>query len=897
MANAYDIVNGNREDNPSQNTTYVFSPTMDLRAFTLGGFSDGDTVAIDASSSDFKVKLKKNVLTLIGQKNTPSSGVVVKVHLDNSDGGSVNLAFLDGTVEAEFMPKLPGSYKGSWNFGGITQKKSFNLGSEKISFDIDPAKTYQDAYIAADRVVNAGTFVLTQATDNLTGSSGNDLFIGIAGMDQDNPNPTADGSDFIDGGEGRDTLKLSFNEADDDPYMLPTTVGVEVLEFAATYADRWNISGMQGLEEIRLVNSVTGSSRDTEFVGLTSIVDVAIVNANQRVNLNYADGVMSGGSDEMTLTLNGAVKSAGTDADLEVNVDDDNERLEILNVVSTGARANEIDLLVEGGVRELNISGNADLKIDTIESFSSIRTISATGSFDLTMKLNLSSDREEFDFSGTNGANVITIGEDSAYDAVNDGVEMNISAGNSSEDVLVISTDNDVSEDVVDIYSGFETLRVIDFASYYGEDAYDLTHLTSDFESLELQYDQNGNYNSNAYVEVLVSSNVADAISLIEADYNADSGIDLRISLENAVGPQDSIDISLVNTDSNENDDTAYFGEDLIIDDVESITLNSIGDTEDFNGNEQYNAFQFLYFDDAEELNIGGNVSFEVSGEIFAWDLELIDATGFTGRSLDLGEINSEDDLEYRGSMTADQTLNIDAYDDIRVTTGIGNDDITIDSDGNGDGGWNSAVLDVGGGDDIVRFDMNNNVGPNIIAYVSLGEGDDVLDLFDVFDDGNSDATFVVEVSDFDVANDLIAIDTDENQIAFKIATVQDGEYDVSDQVNGDTQTAVIEFAFEADNNNINFGNLYANFELDGGDLLEAIDFDLSGTGITIDNYSSGYLIAYNGGDAYLFTFDDGDEFGEDGTVDASEIELIAVLRDVAVGGLSAGNFADGGIW
>ncbi len=881
---SYDIVNGNRVDNSTDNTTYVFSPSEDLKTFTLAGNSDGDTVAIDASSSDFKVRLKKNEMTLVGQKNTPSAGVVVKVQLDKADGGTAKMAFLDGTVNVSFTPSAPGSTKGSWNFGGITGQKKLDLGSESISYTIDGTKTYAQAYAAADRIVNAKTVGLTVDSDAVEGSSGDDLFVGYAGNDYDNQFATANGTDYIDGGEGRDTLRVALYDSDDNPGLLPMTTSVEVLEVTVNYDDVYSVAGMEGLEEIRMLNNFGNYGREAEFVGLSTVVDAAIVNSNQDLWLRFGEGALAGDADEMTLTLDRARNSNGYDAELEVDTQDD-EKLEILNIVSTGTEKNEIDLDIEDGLQELNISGTADLEIDYIHNFDTISSITATGSFDLTMELDLNSNRESFEFSGTNGANVITIGEDSAYDADNNGVEMSIAAGSGANDVLVVYGDNDVSEDVVDIYSGFETLRVIEFADDNGEDAYDLSYLGSDFKKIELMYDYNNNYNDDAYVEVIVGAGQADSITLVESDYNGDSNINLELTLDDASGSDDTMKVILVNTDTNENDDSASFGEDLTIDDVESITLHSTGNVEDYRGNTQSNAFENLYLDGAEELTITGDVSFDVYDDIDANDLELIIATGFTGESLDLGVIDVDGDFEYRGSATADQELEVDAEGDIEVTTGSGDDAIEIDGDG-----WSSATVNVGGGDDRVNLDMNNNVDSNTVAEVTLGNGEDVLALYDAIDanDNNNDATYVVEVVDFKVADDMIEIDADNNGIVFETATVLDSEYDVSGLVDAN-ETVVIEFSFAADNNDLDFAALYADGDLDGNDLLEAIGFDLGDGVITVDSNTEGYLIAYNGGDAYLFTFEDDANVG---IVDAAEITLIGVFNNVAVGGFSSDNFA-----
>ncbi len=169
MANtsSYDIVDGNRVDNPTDNTTYVFSATATLKTFTLAGNSDGDTVAIDATSSDFKVKFKKNEMTLIGQKNTPSAGVIVKIQIDTSNGGVNHLAFLDGTVDVSFVPNAPGELKGKWTFGGNEGVKKLNLGGVGVSYDIDSSHTYAQAQVAANAALNSQTLILTQDEDHI----------------------------------------------------------------------------------------------------------------------------------------------------------------------------------------------------------------------------------------------------------------------------------------------------------------------------------------------------------------------------------------------------------------------------------------------------------------------------------------------------------------------------------------------------------------------------------------------------------------------------------------------------------------------------------------------------------------------------------------------------------
>lgn len=169
MANtsSYDIVDGNRVDNPTDNTTYVFNPSATLKTFSLAGGSDGDTVAINALSSDFRVKFKKNEMTLIGLKDTPSFGTTVKVQFDTSNGGTNQLTFLDGTVDVQFTPNAPGALKGSWVFGGNNVAKKINLGAEGANYEIDSSRTFADAAYDASGELDSQRYVLTTDTDDV----------------------------------------------------------------------------------------------------------------------------------------------------------------------------------------------------------------------------------------------------------------------------------------------------------------------------------------------------------------------------------------------------------------------------------------------------------------------------------------------------------------------------------------------------------------------------------------------------------------------------------------------------------------------------------------------------------------------------------------------------------
>ena len=170
MANttSYVRVIGNEVDNPTDDTTYVFTPTDGLKTFTLAGGSDNDTVAISALSTDFKIKIVKNLMTLVGLKTGASAGTIVKVQLDTVGASAVShLAFLDGTVDVTFTPNAPGSLTGAWTVGGENIQKKFNFAKQAGNYAIDGAHTYADAAYAASGVLDAERFLLTTETDDI----------------------------------------------------------------------------------------------------------------------------------------------------------------------------------------------------------------------------------------------------------------------------------------------------------------------------------------------------------------------------------------------------------------------------------------------------------------------------------------------------------------------------------------------------------------------------------------------------------------------------------------------------------------------------------------------------------------------------------------------------------
>ena len=240
-----------------------------------------------------------------------------------------------------------------------------------------------------------------------------------------------------------------------------------------------------------------------------------------------------------------------------------------------------------------------------------------------------------------------------------------------------------------------------------------------------------------------------------------------------------------------------------------------------------------------------GNGNNNVYVDSFEGEMDSVTVTTGTGND-DIYVADGHDVTITSGA--GDDTVYIDyAYGDVTVSMGDGDDNFNYTHDGiHGD-----LVVDAGAGDDVVtiKLDSDDNLDS---ATVTLGAGSDELYLSDTRTTALND--FVVTVTDFAVAGDVLFLDESADfgeGATFVTVSTRDGDYDVTDGTDAE-DVAVIEFTFNADNNSVAF-----DMTSDGSDLLEALGDDGDTAVITVAEDQSGYIIAYNGGNAYIFNFQD----------------------------------------
>lgn len=323
-----------RDDLTNQDTIYLFDPTETLKAFNLsGGTSDGDNIAINALSNEFTAKVKGNVLTLTGLKNTSAAGVKVTVSLD-ATGGTGNLWFADGKVAITFTPSASGK-GGTWDIGGVSVSKKINL-SKNDKYVLDSTKTFA----AAESVVNENfvTHNLTLAIgESINGTSGNDTFKGVLGGDE--AGSTLNLGDEVNGLGGTDRLNLIVGaEAESIPLGV-SIKDIEIINVANGGGIDLDAATFEGATQIWQTVSPGDVSnvQSTTTVGFRGAmpdwadgpIDVTAANTATSVSLAFDNLAPLDDSDDFDFDISGnALNTLNLSGTAGKNTDDDSIELE-----------------------------------------------------------------------------------------------------------------------------------------------------------------------------------------------------------------------------------------------------------------------------------------------------------------------------------------------------------------------------------------------------------------------------------------------------------------------------------------------------------------------------------------------------------------------------------------
>jgi hypothetical protein len=535
-----------------------------------------------------------------------------------------------------------------------------------------------------DTANQAQSFTLSSAANSYTGGAGSDTFSGTAG--------TVD-SDVLVGGEGSDTLTLTVDNAEDNNAAFSAT-GIENLSIRTTATaggvtlDVGDVTGVETLTANRLLTALTLT--DVQDIA-NIVVDRNVSNAN--LTVTYGADVVSGTSDEVTITVTNSA-NAGT-----VTVDG----IETVNLVSNDNPTDDtneirIDAAGTGTATEvLNISGAGDLTVVATDALTINN--SASGEVDLTATA-----ATEINNSGS-GDVTITATAATAVNHTGSGdmdvttgaaVDVTIDAASASGSITVTANgagDLDITgsaqDDTIDMLDTLDNADVID-----GGDGADALLVTlagagtlgaveadiavSNVETLSLTSSTNGDSidfdvfaNPDEIATVIVTSDDnGDDVTLTDVQAstytirNATTGntandMDfVTIDLKDSSGDEDSITINL----QNRNDEEAFTLTTLTAAGVETINLNATTEAEAI-------TVTTLTAAALETLNISGDADLTITNAL-GTSVTSVSAAGFTGA------------LDIRLGVGAVSVTAGSGDDSIRFGTTLGSTDSVSGGDG-----------------------------------------------------------------------------------------------------------------------------------------------------------------------------------------------------------------------
>ncbi len=712
-------------------------------------------------------------------------------------------------------------------FGTLSADATFGAAATAWNAKVATAAAYTGAANVAVGTVVAQNFVLTTGVDSITGTSGNDTIIG--------DNNTTAAADQINGGGGVDTLKL-YGTA-----TLPTLSGIENLY----------ING-EGT-----VNAATSGVTSVEIDNFT-VSDTVTLAAGQALTVNRATGAAAdlAISTAATVTSHDITVIASGDATNAVDFQIAGTGVTNLNLTASGSTKSYVDIDFTGTVaKTVAINASSDLVIENIEVATTIDASASTGKVELTTAVN------KMAVTGGSGADKITL---SHADTV--ALEGSVNAG-AGDDSVVISSLNeaaDLVDDKVTLNGGEGTdniTMVSDLAIALGgltAAAYAKKGI-SGFEKITIS-DVTADADAINFVRLGISS-IDFAAKLVDSNtFTVLDNTTLELSAAaDAVADTATITVSGA-ADAGRNNDTytlvlngghaaadtnTDYGAQSIAN-VENINIVSKNSTTGVTFTTADNEID-LVIANAKKVTVTGDFALDIDGDAFDGVIETFDASALTG-TLAVSFAGGAG-VTATGSATKANTIVGSSNADL-ITGGAGGDTITG-----------------GNGKDVINLGAAGKV--------------DTINLNEVTANANADT-----ISGFDATGtnkDVIQIGADETA-AGTAHTAAAAEHVIG--AVAATHTAndvdIVEFAFES--------AVDLSTATDGAQLLKGISNSANAATFNVDADDDAlYVIAYSGGNAYLYYASESNDAGV--ALAAADIALVGIVKGVAVGSLSAANF------
>lgn len=725
------------------------------------------------------------------------------------DGGAGDdLVILDGKFADA---KISEDGDGGWvitTAGGTTKVKNVE------SFQFEDGIKGEDELIVLPPGTGK-TFILTDKVDgpgaaapaiDTTGTAGDDTYI-------------ADGStltsDVINGGDGKDVLRVS--SATGNPFQ-PTMTGVESIEVTNTAATTFNFANVKDVTSFKAANG-NGNITLNGAVALHSLTldTVGTATTPTAVKLAYAAAAVAGATDSQAISVTNSTLSS-----LDV------AGAETLAITSAGTK-NTLGTVTDAAVKAITITGAAQtsLVVDTTStSLASFDASAATGKISAT------------------------------FNAVSDVV----SKGGSLDDTFIFGS-TFTSKDTVDGGAGTAdnvSLAGGDFSLATNDTLKGLNALTN-VEVLTITGTTNTSIDratlTNATIASFVFNNTAGNTTVANAkstdtysfgplhDVGGTETFGTATSLKLALAGDQFVSGVSASDDADAGSVVATA--------ATTIALSSVGVAKNSGGTAQLSGIGIadtslndLNVNTITGIQAAANAAITITGDAHTsigglTNAATVDASALTG------------DFQIVGSAGADTIKGSKGVNEIQG--GAGTDTIDLAA--------SAANVDTVDFQDFTAV-AGSSANRDIISGFKAGAGGDMLAFLNTRTTAGT-ATSTPAIQEFTsvVTGAATVVDTSTKDIA--------------------------EFNFN--NVTTSLGDGSAN-SLNGTNLLALVT---SGTGTlaTAANNDDFIIVAYQAGNAYVYLVDEGIGADGDNVVAATDIQLVAEVKGVAVGGLDVGNF------
>lgn len=711
----------------------------------------------------------------------------------------------------------------------------------------------------------AGKFTLTEDADTATANVFEAPLKTLSGLAAAQTLTT---SDTLTGTGTKATLNAVLNGAPGP--VAPTLTGIENVNVTTTAAATLSLRNATGVKTISTSDN-SGGGLTVQDIALASDTKLSVANTAQAATFSFSNASVAGTDDTVALTLSNVQGAVTLNAVSSGAI----ENVKLTSSGGTATTAVNSGGLTVAGLKTLTIDGDTALNLGTVAA-TTVTKVDASalkGNLSATfaagnLEVTSGEGADTLSFSGV-GKQTVTAGK--GNDTVN--LQGNLTSddvldGGEGRDTLVVNTANPAAGVSA---KGFEVFQIGlsgATAAAAAAGTYDLSKLTG--STIDTVVVKNTTGNAITIDKLAGGSKIV----LNGTDGNTANATDINnvtVQVTDATKATSltdvlNVDIGRVSTTATDGTGSLTVNS-LVATGVETININSAGSN-------SANIITTLTDANLQKLVITGDDALTITNTLTGSSLAEIDASAATGAI----SLSSSDGT---GTGGLGVTIKGGAGDDV-LTGGANNDTIT--------GGAGNNTLNGGAGADNITGGAGNDTitgGTGIDSINISSGGTDTINLSGVVATANRDIVTGFEVGTAASADkvDLAAGQSTAGTIGAG-TTIFEAQNAVlaADKTIGAT-TDVLEV-----NVDLSGGNL-----LSGAGLFTALGItDTNGTAdageielIASANAGQGYILAYGGGNAYLYHYNAG---AGDTIIAASEVQLVGVFNNVAAGAFDASN-------